>query len=297
MYKDEETKKGYDPNVDYEARIQQNTKDGDYVSASKNEQIRNLKIADTGLPYKPTNRFNYQDSTQYERENLLRDIKDYTDKGFSYNPDEDAVYQSLDKRYKQQAEDNYNANITSLAAQYGGDIPAYLKQIAKNNYMTEAGRANDAIPTLSQLAWEKWGDTRNDMYNRYGLLDSKENKNYSKFIDNRNFITGSSENLYNREMTQHQLAENEKNYMGEKILSLMNYYLNQGYGENQATELAKRKYVEIFGGAVPPTVSGAGTPSSVVLGGNGKVIPTTANIVEDEAPGYLTIEDILNMKK
>lgn len=301
--------KGYDPNVDYEARIQQNIKDGDYVSAAQNERMRNLKIADTGLPYAPTNRFNYQDTTQYGREKLLGDIKDYTEKGFSYNPDNDAVYQSLDKRYKQQALDNYNDNITSLAAQYGGEIPAYLKQIAKNSYQAEAGKANDAIPTLSQMAWDMWADTRNDMYNRYGLLDAQESKDYNRFNDNRNFITGASDNLYGRSVTERQMANadrefatNENFAKGNAIFDWMQHYNRLGYGAADAERMAKEAYANYYGGYVPQAVSSSTVPANNPLGGTaptkgGTVIPATAKVVEeDTTAGDLYIDEKGNIK-
>ena len=295
--------KGYEPNIDYEARIQRNIKDGDYVSAAQNERMRNLKIADTGLPYAPTNRFNYQDATQYGREKLLGEIGDYTKKGFSYNPDNDAVYQSLNKRYKEQALDNYNDNITSLAAQYGGEIPAYLKQIAKNNYQIEAGKANDAIPTLSQMAWDMWADTRNDLYNQYGLLDAQESKDYNRFNDNRNYITGASESMYNRKVTDRQMDQTDrqlnnddirlmlqqdeyrdsKNYkIGDTIFGLKDYYRKLGYSEQQADRMAKNDYVQLYGGYIPSAVSSGGVAGNNPIGGTVPGKRTTEAVIEDE---------------
>lgn len=293
---------GYDMGQNHTANMYDSLGNGDYYGTKQEAQAHNDKLAATGLPYAPINDFTWSDPYGYAMEKLRGEIKDYTDRGFKYNPDEDAVYQSLDKRYKQQALDNYNENITSLARQYGGEIPAYLRQIAKNSYQTDAGKANEAIPTLSQMAWEKWGDTRNDMYNQYGLLANESAQDYGRFSDNLTRILDSQEKMWNRDylerqmdITDKELALNEMYKKGATLWEMKSYYRSLGFSDAESERMANEDFAQFYGGYIPQAVSSSTVSANKPLGG--AVVPATAKVVEDEDPENITVEDILSYKK
>lgn len=296
-------KNGYDINQNHTANTYESLGNGDFYTTKQEAQAHNDKVRDTGLPYAPINDFTWSNPYGYAMEKKLNEINDYTKKGFKYTPEEDAVYQSLDKRYKSQALDNYNDSITSLARQYGGEIPAYLKQIAKNNYMTEAGKANDAIPTLSQMAWDMWGDTRNDMYNQYNLLANENAQDYMRFRDNLNWIIDSQNNMYNRKVTDRQMDQTDRQYeldkekhnlslseyydnknktIGDTLFGLKDRYIGLGYSEQQADEMAKKEYAQLYGGYIPSAVSSGGLLGNNPIGGAVPGKGTTETVIEDE---------------
>lgn len=160
---------------------------------------------------------------RYEAEiqGLLSDISNR--KGFSYNMNEDPMYQQYRDQYireGQRAMKDTAAQTVALTGGYGSTYGAIAAQQGYDNYL--AG-LNDRVPQLEQMAYGRYTDELADKYNQLGAYQTEENRLYGQYMDalgqyntDRNFAFGSmqaamDQNNYENEFDRN-LFESDRNY-------------------------------------------------------------------------------------
>lgn len=160
---------------------------------------------------------------RYEAEiqGLLSDISNR--KGFSYNMNEDPMYQQYRDQYVregQRAMKDTAAQTAALTGGYGSTYGAIAAQQGYDNYL--AG-LNDRVPQLEQMAYGRYTDELADKYNQLGAYQTEENRLYGQYMDalgqyntDRNFAFGSmqaamDQNNYENEFDRN-LFESDRNY-------------------------------------------------------------------------------------
>lgn len=160
---------------------------------------------------------------RYEAEiqGLLSDISNR--KGFSYNMNEDPMYQQYRDQYireGQRAMKDTAAQTAALTGGYGSTYGAIAAQQGYDNYL--AG-LNDRVPQLEQMAYGRYTDELADKYNQLGAYQTEENRLYGQYMDalgqyntDRNFAFGSmqaamDQNNYENEFDRN-LFESDRNY-------------------------------------------------------------------------------------
>lgn len=160
---------------------------------------------------------------RYEAEiqGLLSDISNR--KGFSYNMNEDPMYQQYRDQYireGQRATKDTAAQTAALTGGYGSTYGAIAAQQGYDNYL--AG-LNDRVPQLEQMAYGRYTDELADKYNQLGAYQTEENRLYGQYMDalgqyntDRNFAFGSmqaamDQNNYENEFDRN-LFESDRNY-------------------------------------------------------------------------------------
>ena len=160
---------------------------------------------------------------RYEAEiqGLLSDISNQ--KGFSYNMNEDPMYQQYRDQYireGQRAMKDTAAQTVALTGGYGSTYGAIAAQQGYDNYL--AG-LNDRVPQLEQMAYGRYTDELADKYNQLGAYQTEENRLYGQYMDalgqyntDRNFAFGSmqaamDQNNYENEFDRN-LFESDRNY-------------------------------------------------------------------------------------
>ncbi len=160
---------------------------------------------------------------RYEAEiqGLLSDISNR--KGFSYNMNEDKMYQQYRDQYireGQRAMKDTAAQTAALTGGYGSTYGAIAAQQGYDNYL--AG-LNDRVPQLEQMAYGRYTDELADKYNQLGAYQTEENRLYGQYMDalgqyntDRNFALNSmqqamSQNNYENEFDR-SLFESDRNY-------------------------------------------------------------------------------------
>lgn len=130
---------------------------------------------------------------------------------FSYNPDDDILYQIAAKRYAQLGSDAMNDTLAEYAAMTGGlpsSAAVSAAQQAKSKYDQEL---SDMIPALEQAAYQRYqGDYQMD-YNLLSSLIGLQGQSYEQFADSMNRGIGIAEYLKNLEYQQgrDQVADNQ----------------------------------------------------------------------------------------
>lgn len=225
--------KKYDENTDYQAHINDAEARGDYASAAKDEKMRNDKIGGMGLSYSPTFKYNYNDIYRGEADSAQRELKDYNEKGFSYDYETDPRYKQLLENQKKEADTLYNNGIAELSGRFDGDIPAGMVAQMLNQKQAVIDKADSYIPELWRLAQEKWMDEGQLLRDNYNIAENKRAEDYNKFLSERDFYISGIENAENRRRYNQEYADNMERYDRE-------YADNKEYKERAYAEDVRR---------------------------------------------------------
>lgn len=110
--------------------------------------------------------FNY--GKQTELDNIMQSILER--KPFTYNFNEDAFYQMYKDKYQKQGKMAAANVMGQAAALTGGYGNSYAATAGNQAYLGYLENLNDIIPELYQMAYDKYSQEGQDMYNQYGLL-------------------------------------------------------------------------------------------------------------------------------
>ena len=166
---------------------------------------------------------------RYEAEiqGILSDISNR--KGFSYNMNEDKMYQQYRDQYireGQRAMKDTAAQTAALTGGYGSTYGAIAAQQGYDNYLAAL---NDRVPQLEQMAYGRYTDELADKYNQLGAYQTEENRLYGQYMDalgqyntDRSFAFGSM-----------QAAMDQNNHENEFDRSLFESDRNYGLTEEQ----------------------------------------------------------------
>ena len=118
-------------------------------------------------------------------------------KDFQYDVNGDALYQQYKDRYVnlgQQAMMDTMGQAAKLTGGYGNSNAQMVGQQAYQNYLQGL---TDKIPELAQLAYQRYAQQGQDLYQKYGLLNSQDqaaydrwNAAYNRWLAERDFLTG-----------------------------------------------------------------------------------------------------------
>ena len=118
-------------------------------------------------------------------------IKEYLDKimnrdKFSYNFNEDALYQMYKDMYIQQGQMAMMDTMGQAAAMTGGYGNSYAQTVGQQAYNQQLSELNNIIPELYQMAFDQYAYEGDQLYNQYGLLMDQENMDYGRYMDSYN---------------------------------------------------------------------------------------------------------------
>lgn len=160
---------------------------------------------------------------KYEAEiqGILSDISNR--KGFSYDMNEDKMYQQYRDQYIREGQRAMKDTAAQTAAMTGGYGSTYGAIAAQQGYDNYLAALNDRVPQLEQMAYGRYMDEVADKYNQLGAYQTEENRLYGQYMDalgqyntDRNFAFGSmqaamSQNNYENEFDRN-LFESDRNY-------------------------------------------------------------------------------------
>lgn len=166
---------------------------------------------------------------RYEAEikGLLSDISNR--KGFSYDMNEDPMYQQYRDQYIREGKRAMKDTAAQTAALTGGYGSTYGAIAAQQGYDNYLAGLNDRVPQLEQMAYGRYTDELADKYNQLGAYQTEENRLYGQYMDalgqyntDRNFVFGSM-----------QAAMDQNNHENEFDRSLFESDRNYGLTEEQ----------------------------------------------------------------
>ena len=135
----------------------------------------------------------YQSQWQPQIKDTMNSILNRKD--FQYDVNGDALYQQYKDRYVnlgQKAMMDTMGQAAKLTGGYGNSNAQMVGQQAYQGYLQGL---TDKIPELAQLAYQRYAQQGQDLYQKYGLLNSQEQADYSRWAAERDYLA----NLYNTE--------------------------------------------------------------------------------------------------
>ena len=131
--------------------------------------------------------FGYGDFT-YANQTELDAIMDsiLNRKPFSYNFNEDAFYQMYKDKYTKQGKMAAADVMGQAAAMTGGYGNSYAATVGNQAYLASLENLNDVLPELYQMAYDRYNQEGQDLYNKYGLLNSDYERAYGEYVNEYN---------------------------------------------------------------------------------------------------------------
>ena len=116
---------------------------------------------------------------------------------FSYDLNGDALYQQYKDKYIQQGKMAMGDAIGQAQAMTGGYGNSYAQSVGQQQYQAQLQNLNDIVPELYQMAYDKYNQEGQDLYNQYSMLGDRENMDYGRYRDSvsdwlaeRDYLTG-----------------------------------------------------------------------------------------------------------
>ena len=104
-------------------------------------------------------------------------------KPFQYDLNQDALYQQYKEQYQRLGRKAMEDTMGQAASLTGGYGSTYSEQVGQQAYNAYLQSLNDIVPDLYDRAYGRYRDEGQDLYNRYGLVEGRENMDYSRYRD------------------------------------------------------------------------------------------------------------------
>lgn len=104
---------------------------------------------------------------------------------FSYDLDDDAMYQQYRDRYIDQANMGMRDTMGQAAALTGGYGSSYGQAVGQQAYDRTMQGLNDIVPQLEQNAYNRWADEGSRQRQDLALLMEQDNQDYNRWVTER----------------------------------------------------------------------------------------------------------------
>ena len=175
-----------------------------YKDYKESDEVRNAKSKleraegeTASARARSTERSNYASLADDAMEKLLnRD-------SFSYSTDSDPLYEQYKKQYSDSAESAMKDTMGRASALTGGYGNSYAQTAGNDAYNREMSKLDDIMPTLYEIAYERYKDEGNAMSDNVSLLRDFDETDYERrrnaardSADDRDYYAGRYENAY-----------------------------------------------------------------------------------------------------
>lgn len=150
-------------------------------------------------------------------------INDYMSKienrdPFSYNFNEDGLYQMYKDHYTQMGQMAMMDTIGQVAAMTGGYGNSYAQTVGQQAYNQQLSQLNNIIPELYQMAYNRYRDEGQDLMNMYNMYMDRENQDYGRYQDSLSnwwreteYLAGRADTEYDRDYNSQWDSYNAEN--------------------------------------------------------------------------------------
>lgn len=123
----------------------------------------------------------YQSQWQSQLDTLMKSIMGR--EKFSYDVNEDALYQQYKDKYIQQGKLAMADTMGQAAAMTGGYGNSYAQSVGQQAYQGQLDNLNDIVPELYAMALDQYNREGQELYNQYGMLSDRESQDYGRYRD------------------------------------------------------------------------------------------------------------------
>ncbi len=109
----------------------------------------------------------------------------YKSNTFSYNPQKDASYAAYKKEYERLGREAMDDTIARAAAMTGGAASSYAVSAGSAAYARYMDELSDKIPSLRELAYEKYSDEQDKYLKMMNIAEKKMKREEDEYRKNR----------------------------------------------------------------------------------------------------------------
>lgn len=179
-------------------------------------------------------------------------------KPFQYDLGQDALYQQYKEQYQRLGRQAMEDTMGQAASLTGGYGSTYSQQVGQQAYNAYLQSLNDIVPDLYDRAYSRYQDEGQELYNRYGLVEGRENMDYSRYRD-------TVSDYYS------DLADARSAYNSERSFDYQQYADQLSYWSQKAAQ-EQDAYLAQLAAASGSSGGGSGSGSS---GSNSGLVPIT----------------------
>lgn len=137
----------------------------------------------------------YTNRWKDQMDSILNDILNRKD--FSYDVKADPLFQQYRDQYVRNGQLAMRDTMGQAAQLTGGYGNSYAQQAGQQAYNGYMQGLTDKIPELYSLAMEAYNNRQNQLLNRYNLMGTQEDREYSRYQDGMNAYNAELERLQN----------------------------------------------------------------------------------------------------
>ena len=126
----------------------------------------------------------YQSQWQSQINEILQQIMNR--EKFSYNLNEDAMYQQYKDQYVQQGQMASMDTMGQAQAMTGGYGNSYAQSVGQQAYQAYLQQLNEVVPELYGMALDQYNQEGQELINQFAILGEQENQDYSRYMDSMN---------------------------------------------------------------------------------------------------------------
>lgn len=147
----------------------------------RTEGERTTAAFDKMMGFEGTRPGPYESGYRAQMDEILGQLADR--EGFSYNPEEDQLYKNYRDQYLRLGNRAMQDTMAQAAGLTGGYGNSYATGAGQQAYQDYLSRLNERMPEMYQMAYERYKDQGDDLYNRLNALHGLDTTDYGRFRD------------------------------------------------------------------------------------------------------------------
>lgn len=147
---------------------------------------------------------------------------------FTYDPNDDALYQSYKQTYAQQGQLAMADTMGQAAGLTGGYGSSYAQSVGQQQYDAYLQKLSDVYPELYSMAYNRYLDEGEAMQREYDMLFRQSEADYAKYRDlladaygERDFWQERADIAYDRETAAEKDAYNKEQKAYDRLVEMM----------------------------------------------------------------------------
>lgn len=209
---------------------------------NKSDDVINAEWAKTQAENAVKNYGDFNYSNQGTFDDIMNKILNR--EKFSYDLNGDALYQQYKDKYIKQGKMAMQDTMGQAAAMTGGYGNSYAATAGNQAYQASLENLNDVIPELYQMAYDKYNQEGQELYNQYGMLSDDRNAEYGMWGDKYNKLAADRD-YYGNE-ANNAYAKDYGEWSDQRDFDTNQYWneTNFGYGQDRDAEADRQWQAE-----------------------------------------------------
>lgn len=204
---------------------------------------------------------------------------------FTYDMNTDILYQQYKDQYMRAGNKAMQDTLGQASALTGGYDNSYAQSVAQQTYQGYLGELNNRIPELYQMAFDRYQQEGNDLYQQFSMASDLYGKEYAQYRDQ--VADWQADRGYATDMYQ-----SERDFDYNDYQTMLNLYQNEYWNQRHAvseSDTESSNWSNTTSHTSSTSTSKSSSSGSGGSGGSGGEAPGDVDFVGsyDEAQKYM----------